>query len=343
MKKPLIYSYLSFDYYSATPKYLQLANSVINAISEGKLKKDDPLPSINELSFEFEISRDTAEKGYKHLKSLGIIGSVAGKGYFIKCTDIHQQLKIFLLFNKLSFHKKVIYDAFVKALGDNALVDFYIYNNDYSLFKKLIQNRKEDYTHFVIIPHYTDGEEDVIDILKELPMDRLVLLDKLVPAFKGPYGAVYEQFDRDLTDALEAALPQLEKYQTLNIIFSEDSYHPREILRGFTIFCRQYAFQYNIIRNIEETEVAAGHMYLNLMENDLVVLIEKIMAAQLEVGKDVGVISYNETPLKKIILNGISTISTDFEQMGQTAARLVLQYSNEKIRNPFGLTLRASL
>ncbi len=49
------------------------------------------------------------------------------------------------------------------------------------------------------------------------------------------------------------------------------------------------------------------------MENDLVILIERILAAGLKVGKDVGVISYNETPLKKIILNGITTISTDFK------------------------------
>lgn len=61
------------DYYSATPKYLQLANSIIKSISEGKIKKDDILPSINELSAEFEISRDTAEKGYKHLKKLAYL------------------------------------------------------------------------------------------------------------------------------------------------------------------------------------------------------------------------------------------------------------------------------
>jgi DNA-binding transcriptional regulator YhcF (GntR family) len=45
---------------------------------------NDVLPSINELSFEFEISRDTAEKGYKYLKKIGIVGSIPGKGYFIK-------------------------------------------------------------------------------------------------------------------------------------------------------------------------------------------------------------------------------------------------------------------
>jgi DNA-binding transcriptional regulator YhcF (GntR family) len=84
MKKPVIYQYLVIDYYSATPKYLQLANCIIKAVNEGAIKENDILPSINELSFEFEISRDTAEKGYKHLKRLGILGSVPGKGYFVK-------------------------------------------------------------------------------------------------------------------------------------------------------------------------------------------------------------------------------------------------------------------
>jgi DNA-binding transcriptional regulator YhcF (GntR family) len=343
MKKPIIYQYLHFDYYSATPKYLQLANSVIKAISEGKIKKDDSLPSINELSFEFEISRDTAEKGYKHLKKLGIIGSVAGKGYFIKCTELDQQLKIFLLFNKLSFHKKIIYDSFVKALGENALVDFYIYNNDFALFKRMIHNRKEDYTHFVIVPHYTDGEDNTIEVLKELPAEKLIILDKMVPDFTGDFGAVYEQFDKDLMETLEEALPLLGKYHTINIIFPEGTYHPREIIRGFTIFCRQYTFNYHIIHDIAQVEIEPGNVYINLMETDLVVLIEKIMEKNLQVGQDVGVISYNETPLKKIILNGITTISTDFEMMGQTAARLVLEHSHEKIKNPFRLTLRASL
>ena len=40
------------------------------------------------------------------------------------------------------------------------------------------------------------------------------------------------------------------------------------------------------------------------MEDDLVLLIERIISNKLEVGKQVGVISYNETPLKKVILNG---------------------------------------
>ena len=94
MKKNVLFDYIHIDYLSATPKYMQLANSVIKAISEEKIQKDDLLPSINELSFEFEISRDTVEKGYKYLKQIGVLGSVPGKGYFVKSTDVEQPLRI---------------------------------------------------------------------------------------------------------------------------------------------------------------------------------------------------------------------------------------------------------
>jgi DNA-binding LacI/PurR family transcriptional regulator len=47
--------------------------------------------------------------------------------------------------------------------------------------------------------------------------------------------------------------------------------------------------------------------------------LEKIIVLNLTVGEHVGIISYNETPLKKFIMKGLTTISTDFEAMGVTA------------------------
>lgn len=233
MKQPVIFKHLFIDYYSATPKYLQLANCIIKAISDGVLKKNDMLPSINELSFEFEISRDTVEKGYKHLKKNDVLGSVPGKGYYIKNVDLNQKLKIFLLFNKLSFHKKIIYDAFVASLGELAAIDFYIYNNDFLLFKKLISQRENNYTHHVIIPHFLDGGENVHEIINTIPKDKLILLDKIVPRITGTYAAVYENFEEDIYNALVQANDKLSKYHTIKIIFPKYTYHPKEILEGF--------------------------------------------------------------------------------------------------------------
>ena len=79
------------------------------------------------------------------------------------------------------------------------------------------------------------------------------------------------------------------------------------------------------------------------MEDDLVILIEKIVDQNFELGKEIGVISYNETAVKKIILNGITTISTDFKMMGEKAAELILSGSTAHIEARFYLTLRNSL
>jgi DNA-binding transcriptional regulator YhcF (GntR family) len=343
MKRSLIFDWIRVDEFAATPKYLQLTNSILKAIEAGKIRKNDLMPSINELSFELEISRDTAEKGYKYLKKMGVLGSVPGKGYFIQNADFRQTLRIFLLFNKLSAHKKILYDAFIASLGEYAAVDFYIYNNNFGLFKKLLTDVKEDYSHYVIVPHFLEGEEGAPAIINSLPREKLLLLDKKIPGIAGEYAAVYQNFEEDIYTALEKAREQLSKYHTIKIIFPGYTYHPVEILKGCSRFCQEYAFNYKVVHSIADEPIAAGEVYINLMEEDLVTLMEQIISLKLELGREVGVISYNETPLKKIILNGITTISTDFRQMGIMAARQILDNTHCKEEVPFYLTLRNSL
>ena len=220
-----IFTIIQIDVLSITPKYLQIVNSIIKGLKEGTLEQDDVLPSINELSYEYDISRDTAEKAYKQLKQIGILGSVPGKGYFIKSTEAQQEFKILLMFNKLSAHKKILYDSFVDTLGGAAAIDFYVYNNDYNLFKKILsQNLTSGYTHFVIIPHFNEGGDGVKEILNKVPKGKLILLDKTICGLEGEHASVFENFEKDLYTSLEKAHPKLEKYQTLKLIFPEHAY-----------------------------------------------------------------------------------------------------------------------
>ena len=343
MKKPEIIDLIKVDEYSITPKYLQIVNSVIREIENGHIQMGDNIPSINELSIELDIARDTVERGYKHLKHIGIIDAVPRRGYYIKNIELRQPLKIFLLFNKLSAHKKTIYDSFAATLGDHAVIDFYIYNNDFLLFKRLIANNKNDYTHYVIIPHFMEGEENGYEIINTIPKEKLLLLDKIISGITGEYAAAYENFEKDIYNAMVEATDQLSKYHTLKIVFPSYSYYPVEIVRGFKNYCQDNAFSYKIVHSIKEEPVNIGEVYLNVMEDELVVVLEKLVASGLVIGTEVGVISYNETPVKKFILNGITTISTDFHQMGIAAAQLILSNSKEHIEIPFKLTLRDSL
>jgi DNA-binding transcriptional regulator YhcF (GntR family) len=343
MKSSDFFKFIRIDEYSATPKYLQLSDSVISAIESGKLKKDDILPSINELSYVLEISRDTAEKGYKYLKKVGVIVSVPGKGYYIANSEFKKDIKIFLLFNKLSAHKKIVYDAIVSSLGENAAVDFYIYNNDFTIFKKLIQNKQNGYSHYVIIPHFVEGGENAYKVINTIPKDKLVLLDKKVAGVDGEYAAIYEDFEKDIYGALDEVKEHLAKYHTIKILFPKRSYFPKEILNGFQRFCNQYAFNYKVVSDISQEPISKGEVYINLMEDDLVILIGRIISMDLKLGKDVGIISYNETPLKKFLLNGITTISTDFKEMGVMVADMIKSGCLEHKKVPFNVTVRPSL
>ena len=59
MKPVGIYDIVRIDEFSATPKYQQLINCVLKGIEHGRLKQHDVLPSINDLSYELDVSRDT--------------------------------------------------------------------------------------------------------------------------------------------------------------------------------------------------------------------------------------------------------------------------------------------
>lgn len=343
MKQQSIFDHINVDGFSSTPKYIQLANCIQEAVFSGKIHKDRILPSLHELTYHLEISKDTADRGYRYLRKLGILASIPGKGHFITADTVARPHKIFLLINKLSINKKTFYDTFSAALGENVTIDFYVYNNDFGLFKKLLNTRREGYSHYVILPHFAEGGDTAHQLINTIPKDKLILLDKHLGGITSGYGAVVENFKKDIYKALEKALEPLSKYDTIKLVFPHNGYFPAEITQGFALFCQQYAFERKIVNSINNEEISKGQVFICLDDDDLISLIERIKKTKLKVGVDVGIISYNETPLKKYILNGITTISTDFEQMGIKAADMVLNNSMQHIELDCQINLRSSL
>lgn len=343
--KNFYYKYLFIDYYSVTPLYVQLSNAILKAIEEGYLSTNDSLPSLNELSNQLELSKDTVEKAYGILKKKKIIGSVAGKGYFVLNNSVPQSLRILLLFNKLSAHKKIIYDAFVETLADRAAISFHIYNNDFYLFRKIIQEKlkNDNYTHFVIIPHFFEQEDKAIELINTLPKEKLVLMDKNIPEIENPFAAVYEDFEKDIFNALIRIDQHIAKYRSIKIVFPSKTYHPQAILNGFEQFCTSRNKPFAILSKIEQKDISAGDLFITLMEDDLVTLVEKATELNYTVGKDIGIISYNEVAIKKLILQGITTFSTDFELMGQKTAEIILGNTGGDISIPFKVNIRPSI
>lgn len=335
---------LKINHYSSTPIYKQIVHSIIRLVEEQSLPSQTKLPSINEVSLKFDLGRGTVEKAYKELKELNIIEAVHGKGYFSLGKQSKTVRKIFLLFNKLSAHKKIIYDSFVKELGEDAFVDFFVYHNNVEMFRHIFEYAREDYTDYVIIPHFYSGEENALEIINALPREKLLILDKKEKRIKGEYRAVYQNFEKDIHETLQQARELLfDKYKNLKIVYPHNSYHPREILIGFQNFIVEHLFPAKIVPDIETEEVQIGDAFITLAEDDLVTLVKRARRAGLKIGSEVGILSYNDNPLKEILLDGITVMSTDFELMGRTAARMILDGDRGQHENPFYLILRHSL
>src|SRR6185312_10754859 len=84
-------------------------------------------------------------------------------------------------------------------------------------------------------------------------------------------------------------------------------------------------------------------IYSILLDSDkLVDIIQCARQGEWLLGKDIGVISYNETPLKSVIGNGITTITTDFTAMGRAMAEMVVSGKREVVENPFVIIDRKS-
>ena len=332
------------DSCNKTPKYVQIVNSINNSIKYGKLKKGDKILSINELSNEFFLSRDTVQKAYKLLEETQIIVPVKGKGFYINRTDVTKHYRILLLFNKMSNYKKQIYNAFIQEMGDKATVDLKIYHCDTDMFLNILKSHINEYDYYIIMPHFYEREEEAYDAIAAIPKDQLLILDKEVAYAKADYAAVFQDFKNDIVAALESALDLLKKYTKLILVYPTATPYPYEILVGFRNFCMQYDFPFAIINEISnDADPKSREAYVVIEETDLVNLIKGCRSKKLEIGKEVGIISYNETPLKEILLDGITVISTDHAKMGEMAARLILENRKEKIKNHFSLIVRKSL
>jgi len=320
------------------PKYKQIVLSIEKAIEDKIIDKDEKLPSINKVCLAHSISRDTVLQAYDELKKRGIVYAILGKGYFIKSTEIKPKQRIFLLFDELNIFKEDLYTSFLSSVGDEAEIDLFFHHFNSDSFRKLIQESKGNYTHYVIMP---TNLAEAADIIKTLPVEEVTILDQTNSELKN-YPAVYQNFVKDMYDGLLKGKEQLQKYTKLIILFPGFR-EPMGMKMGFEKFCQEHDFEYEVQTEFTNEKVEYNTVYIIPNDRDLVRVIEKAKVQGLQLGMDYGIISYNETPLKKLVENGITTISTDFETMGKTLAEMILKNNKAQIENPSRLILRNSL
>ena len=329
---------ISIDHKLSVPKYRQIIDSLFVAIEKQWLKKGDKIPSINQICTDFNLSRDTVMVAFNELKAKGIIVSQPGKGYYVATTEIQMEEKVFVLFDELNAFKEDLYNSLMNEFRGKANVDVYFHHFNYKVFKNLINESIGKYTSYIIMPASFDN---IGHLLAKLPADKVYILDRLKKELKN-YSVVYQDFERDVYEAMVEGKRMLKKYRKL-VFINPGGKEPVERTIGFEKFCIENDMAYEVQKSLSAANPSMYEAYFIISDRELVDVVKLAKKYKYKLGKRFGIVSFNNTTLKEVVAGGITTISTDFGVMGKTLAQMVLKKKKEQIRNPFKLIVRNSL
>lgn len=330
------------------PIYKQVVSQIEQKIISGEYAPGFLLPSMNELSAELDISKETIKKAYSILRDKGVIEPRQGKGFYVCKVGDDRRARILLLFDKFSSNKQVLYNSFMSEIGEHAEVTIRIHNQSLDVFELFIDEALDNYDYYVVAPHFPldqSSQKRMLRLLKRLPNRKLILVDRNVPELSGNYGVVYQDFENDITDCLSAVSSELKKFARLNVITLSSSLYGSIISASVGKFCTANGINVEFSNDISRDNLRRNEVYLILssqLETGLLSLARNARELGLEIGKDVSVISYNDFPLNEIIFNGLTAASTDFEQMGRIAAQMIMEKTPDKVRCPFNLIRRGT-
>lgn len=325
----------TINHASDTPKYLQLVNSINNAIAKKLLNKGDLLPSVNSICNNNKLSRDTVFKAYSILKDQRIIESVPNKGYYVA----GETRKVLLVLDTFKAYKEVLYHSFVNNLPENIITDVQFHHYNIENFKTIINNSVGKYYKYVVMNF---DHKEVASVLTTIPNDKLLLIDWNIHS-KAKNNYVFQDFGKAFYDSLKEAVDLFRKYEDIYFIYPNFTNHPPETLTFFKIFCEEFAFNYKIINDPRAFIIEKNKAYIGVSDRMLGEFLEQCREKDFEPGVDVGFLSYNETPMKKFIYKGISVVSTDFKALGSKAAEFITKGEPTQLYVPTQLILRDSL
>ncbi len=318
-------------------KYERIIEEMKEAVRQKKFLLGDVVPSITAVANELGCSRETVVKAYAVLKKEGVLDSKPGKGFYVATETIINCPKIFLLLNNLTPYMEVLYNSFVEALDGRATVDVFFHHNRIDMFEQLIKNNCRKYYSYIVKPF---AHERVSSILEAIDSEELLILDRR-EGINEHRSYISQDFSDDFYCSLYKGSAQIKKYNKLVLTFSPRWIHPAVCVEAFKRYVAENAINAEVVEHIGKVEL--GSAYIVLTDDDLVEVLRQCRDNGWEVGHDVGVISYNDTPLKEFVAGGVTVISADFAGMGRAAAMYALSRNRVTHSEQARLILRDSL
>jgi DNA-binding transcriptional regulator YhcF (GntR family) len=336
------------DSTSKEPIYKQLVTQVERSLHDGRIQAGEHFPSMNELASQLNISKETVKKAYGILVEKDLVVPKHGKGFYAADIQSSGRPQVLVIFDKFSVYKQILFNAFAEELSGKAEVTIVNHDQSLDLMEYYLDNNLDHFDYYVVTPHFPLDEVSQARAAKQLsriPNRKLIMLDRLQPGYPGNnYGAVYQDFENDIYEGLTQGLNVSHPIRTLRVITLPSSLYGSCICKGVDRFSRENNIPVEYLNSAPET-IHPGDTFLVLnsqLDAGLVSLAHVIESAGLQIGKDVFIISYNEFEMNELVLGGLTTVSTDFAQMGRIAAGMILNRQMFKMHCPFKMNKRST-
>ena len=239
-------------------KVTQLADALSQAISRKEFLEGDSLPSINQLSAQYGVSRDTVFKAFLDLRERGLIDSTPGKGYYVTS----QVTNVLLLLDQYTPFKEALYNSFVRHLPINYKVDLLFHQYNERLFNTILRESIGKYNKYIVMNF---DNEKFSTVLNKINPSRLLLLD-FGKFEKEKYSYICQDFDDSFYQALNLLKERLRNYHQLVFLFPKSLKHPQSSKVYFTRFCQEQGFLCEVQEDIENLTIRKGVAYIAIKQ-----------------------------------------------------------------------------
>jgi DNA-binding transcriptional regulator YhcF (GntR family) len=326
-----------------TPKYMQVVNQMIKLVNSGEIPAGYRLPSINEAAEESLFSRDTIERAYTELHKRGFITSVMRKGFFIAKNNQNVRIpKVMLLIPENNIYSNSLQHNFRKTVNSPVQLDVYNFHYNIHTFMDLLEQNIGNYQYYIILPHRIDDSNDFRHLLKKIPPDKLLILEREFEDLKQSASWLSYNPEKEFYAAMHKCLSRFENYSKIYLLTSKGYYH-KEIELGFMNFCKYYKLNGIVCDTLQLENIGQGQAYIVMDTEDLVDILKTAKLKQLTIGNQLGLVSMQQHAVNEVLANGITEIAFSLLNMGKIAAEIFL--GNTKVIQNFQIdvVLRESL
>jgi len=311
---------------SNKPKFSIIVDFICDALENKQLRKGDTIPSINLVCENCDMARETVRKAYNVLREKGLVSSMRGKSFNIASEKVRNVNNVFIFLDRLSnAYKEQLIQGINDTVKNKATLTFVAHHLYRHEFETILENAIGKYERYIIMP----VQDNVcLKRLSDFPQKKLMLLDLFADFPNKKCSQLLQNFDENLYKGLTYLDEKIAQYKgwSFNICFNPDKRHPKEMPAAFLKYCKDRKIEAFVHNKFTPEKLKKNTLWFMLDDEDFVNLIMEARTRKYELLKDYAFLTYNDTLIKRVVLNGITTLSIDFYAMGVAVGKQILNW-----------------